>query len=196
VNNHFRSKSWRLDVSRGFGNYIHLTTVNFPPILDAKLNGGFPHVCLSIPSADLGNVPYDLCRFNVAMSRYLRRDEKVGSPECERNGYYFDQKQIPIARTPEQQKALLERNKGSMIEVLREQDLYLTEHTSVSVFSASDREAVKEILDNFDCHWDVSLSNQRNYLPKEIYVEECQNFIAHSLENPLWKGNGLEFDKV
>ena len=68
---HFRSTSHRQDVSRGFGDAIHCSTAEWPPILNAKLERGFPHVRLAIPTANLP-ANYDLSRFNIARGRYLK----------------------------------------------------------------------------------------------------------------------------
>ena len=104
---HFRSKSKRQDVERGFESYAHLTTSEFPPILEAKLSAGFPHIALKITSQSLDNVDFDLCRYNVAMTRRLRRGNQFGHSEGPANGRYYDNIQIPIARTQEDQNSLL-----------------------------------------------------------------------------------------
>src|ERR1700754_384545 len=95
---HLRSMSNAQDVTRGFGAYTHLTTDASPRILKAKLAAGFPHVGVSVPVPHVDNVEYSLCRFNVAMTRYLRKGSKKGFPESPTNGRYYKGHQIPIAR--------------------------------------------------------------------------------------------------
>ena len=58
---------------RGFGNYAFLTLDVHPRILKAKLKAGFPHVAIEVPVDAFENMDYHLCRYNVAMTRQLRR---------------------------------------------------------------------------------------------------------------------------
>ena len=95
---HFRSKSRCSDVRRGFNEYAHMTLAERPPILMAKLKGGFPHVAIEVPVEAFENTEYHLCRYNIAMTRRLRRCGKPGWPASESNGRYYDDKQIPIAK--------------------------------------------------------------------------------------------------
>ena len=50
---HFRSTSHRADLQRGFGDRIYLSPYRSPPILEAKLRKGFPHVRVDIPISAL-----------------------------------------------------------------------------------------------------------------------------------------------
>lgn len=193
---HFRSKSKHLDAQRGFGNYIHFSTVARPPILLAKLDRGFPHICLSIPAEALDGVEYDLCRYNVAMSRQLRRGNMPGFAEGPENGRYYGDRQIPIARSKEEQTQLISSRKGKMLEVLCTPPFALSEATSIATFSAADHDAVLQILEKLDVCWTVTLSNAPNYSAREEYSVACQKYIEISLEDPAWMGDGLEFDKV
>lgn len=193
---HFRSKSNHLDQQRGFGDYIHLSTVGRPPILHAKLSGGFPHVCLSVPTTSLNGEDFDLCRYNVAMSRQLRRGGKPGFAEGPANGRYYDQYQIPIARTELEQRQLIQSRNGEMLEVLVKPPLALPDNTQVSVFSVGDLEAVRKILEQLNAPWPVLLANAPSYTARPEYSDACEQFIAISLDDENWRGNGLEFDRV
>ena len=193
---HFRSKSKHLDAKRGFGDYVHLSTVDHPPILVAKLAGGFPHISLSIPATSLDGIEFDLCRYNVAMSRQLRRDGKPGFAEGPANGWYYDHYQIPIARTEIEQRQLIQSRNGEMLEVLVKPPVVLPGNTQVSVFSGSDREVVLNVLQRLNLPWNVVLSNAPNYTPRPEYFGACEHFIKASLEDENWRGNGLEFDRV
>src|SRR5262245_766517 len=77
---HLRSMSNGQDVARGFGEYTHLTLEEHPAILRAKLAAGFPHVGIAVPFEVIEATKFSLCRFNVAMTRFLRRDGKPGFP--------------------------------------------------------------------------------------------------------------------
>ena len=83
-NSHFRSLSSRSDVNRGFGDYAFLTLALQPRIVQAKLKKGFPHITFLVPISAFEEIHFDLCRYNVAMTRYLRRDGKPGFPESAR----------------------------------------------------------------------------------------------------------------
>src|SRR3546814_20766322 len=53
------------------------------------------------------------CRFNIAMTRYLRRDGKPGFPESPSNGHYYDHQQIPTAREIAEKEAMLQKHLGT-----------------------------------------------------------------------------------
>ena len=106
-NNHFRSLSKRSDVQRGFGKYAFLTLTLQPRIVQAKLKGGFPHITLLVPVTAFDGVKFDLCRYNVAMTRHLKRENKEGFPESSTSGRYYDEMQIPIARANAEKAQLL-----------------------------------------------------------------------------------------
>src|SRR5262245_21026291 len=78
---HLRSMSRDHDVACGFGAYTHLTLEPRPRILKAKLEAGFPHVDIAVPTNAVEAAPFSLCRFNVAMTRNLRRNGNPGFPE-------------------------------------------------------------------------------------------------------------------
>ena len=193
---HFRSKSKHLDAQRGFGDYIHLSTVNRPPILAAKLSGGFPHICLSVPATVLDGVTFDLCRYNVAMSRQLRRDGKPGFPEGPGNGSYYGHNQLPIARTEMEQTQLLQSRNGEMLEVLVKPPIALPNGTQVTVFNGHDRAVAMKTLEQLNVEWAVSLANAPDYQARPEHSDACEQFIDFSLADEIWRGNGLEFDRV
>src|SRR5207237_6387189 len=69
---HFRRTSRRPDEQRGFSDYVHLTLNHFPPILKAKLAGGFPHFEIRVPAEHVEKATVHLCRYNIAKCRFLR----------------------------------------------------------------------------------------------------------------------------
>ncbi len=195
---HFRSKSKMQDVERGFESYAHLTTSEFPPILRAKLSAGFPHVALEIPSQLLDGVDFDLCRYNVAMTRRLRRGNHFGHKESPMNGRYYDDIQIPIARTCEDQASLLTQNilQGNMIEILVPSVLNLAQPINIVTFNEDDFNLIQRILAELDCEWLIANNQVKNYIPNPKYFAVCENFLARALDQSSWRGDGLEFDKV
>jgi hypothetical protein len=157
---HLRSMSRGQDVARGFGSYAHMTLDRQPRILKAKLGAGFPHLALSVPTASIEATPFSLCRFNVAMTRYLKRGKKRGAPESNTNGRYYLGHQIPVARTEEDKMAMLAKHLplGTMIEVLIHGDLTLPADTSVVCYSEEDAKIARNVLKQIECPWKVEVS--------------------------------------
>lgn len=197
LENHFRSKSKDHDDSRGFGGYVHLTTHPCPPILQAKLAGGFPHIRLQIPTAAVDVGTFDLCRFNVAMTRQLRRGQKSGHAESSVNGRYYGALQIPLARTVEDKRAMLDfaRQTGAMIEVLVPAVFQLPVSTQVHCYSAPDAWLAQNVLNICGRRWAV-FEDEETYAADPHHSESVRTFIGKALQDPDWKGDGLEFDKV
>lgn len=195
---HLRSKSNRQDVERGFGAYAFLTIEQEPRITKAKLRAGFPHIGLGVPVQAVEATTFDLTRFNVAMTRRLRRSGSEGWPESTGNGKYYDQHQMPVARTDGEKHALLATHLNrSMIEVLVHGDVPLPSDTSVLTYSERDRDAARLILGQLSVAWTVSLAPQSDrYDPNPDYVKKVDEFVQKALDDPSWRGNGLEFDKV
>lgn len=194
---HFRSKSRNQDENRGFGNYVHLSTETSPEILQAKLRAGFPHVEIRIPSLSVERVNYHLCRFNVAMTRYLKRDGKLGSTESPANGVYHGDQQIPTAQTTQEKHDLLRlRPAGKMIEVLVLRELLLNQQNTVVCFSEEDQTQVKMISEHTNSLLKVELRDPDSvYNRKSECVRLVEEFIELALRDPDWRGNGLEFDQ-
>jgi hypothetical protein len=195
---HLRSKSRTHDVARGFGQYAFLTLEQEPQILMAKLQGGFPHIGIAVPADAVEATTFDLCRYNVAMTRYLRRGGSPGFPASESNGRYYGDQQIPVARTLSDQRALLKRHLNKdMIEVLIHGDLPLPEQTRIQVYSSPDQVLAHSVLDALDVPWEVDfLDPPGPYDRKAQYAEKVDAFIENALDDPDWQGNGLEFDRV
>lgn len=196
---HLRSKSHRQDQARGFGEYAFLTLDQTARIACAKLAAGFPHISIAVPAASVDDVEYSLCRFNVAMTRYLRRNGKPGPAESDSNGRYYAGHQIPIARTPADRAALLAAHygTGTMIEVLIHGDLPLPPATIIECFSRPDADIARDILAQLDVNWSVVESKAPGpYQRRNSYVASVSEFISTALADPAWRGNGLEFDRV
>lgn len=196
---HLRSMSRGQDVVRGFGSYAHMTLDRQPRILKAKLGAGFPHLALSVPVASVESVSFSLCRFNVAMTRYLKRGKKRGAPESNTNGRYYLGHQIPIARTQEDKMAMLTKHLplGTMIEVLIHGDLKLPDDTSVICYSEDDAKIARTILEELQCPWKVEVSEAPGDYPRsDIHSKSVEAFVAQAMADPKWRGNGLEFDRL
>lgn len=196
---HLRTMSKAQDVARGFGAYAHLTLDAHPNILKAKLRSGFPHIQIAVPASQVDAVEFSLCRYNVAMTRYLRRDGSPGFSESPTNGYYYGDHQIPVARTAQDKAAMLQKHlsHGTMIEVLVQGSFQLTGDTRVVCFSNLDLQTAQDILVNINRHWQCHLvESPTPYHPNANYVSAVQTYIQKALADPVWRGDGLEFDKV
>ncbi len=196
---HFRSMSCRSDTSRGFGDCTFLTIDPTPRILAAKLAAGFPHIGVRVPSDQVEAREYSLCRYNVAMTRKLRREGKIGFTPCSTNGRYYGDKQIPIARTIKDKKSMLEHHlpKGTMIEIMIEGDLDLDNRTRIICFSAADYTLVSAILCAVHSSWEVRLETPPGQYPEVAeHREAVQHFVERALAEENWKGSGLEFDRL
>jgi hypothetical protein len=195
---HLRSKSRKQDVARGFGRYAFLTLEEEPRIVIAKLQGGFPHIGIAVPVAAVEATTFDLCRYNVAMTRYLRRDGSPGFPESPTNGRYYDDHQIPVARAPSDKKTLLAKHLNrNMIEVLIHGNIALPDETCIQTYSVADQQAAKRVLDALNVPWDIEcIFPPGPYPRRQKYAQEVDAFIEKALDDPTWRGNGLEFDRV
>jgi len=195
---HFRRTSRRQDEARGFSNYVHLTLSQFPPILEAKLRAGFPHFEIQVPAKDLEQRDFRLCRFNIARSRYLRRQEKSGPPENPVNGRYYGDKQLPTAETAEECRALLAENLGRrMIEVLIPVTLPLPTNTTLIFFSTDDLNLAEDALRRMRLdEWTLQLAPDASYIQDAQHVADVQRFLRTAEANANWRGDGLDFDSV
>jgi hypothetical protein len=195
---HFRSKSRDHDIKRGFRDFAFLTLDTSPRIVKAKLAGGFPHIALLIPSAAIENQGFELCRFNVAMTRRLRRDGQPGWPESDTNGRYFGGREIPTARSNADISAMLQQHlQSTMIEVLIRNELPLPQDTRVVAYHPADLELVANVLQTIKSPWAFELAEPPGPYPrKKVHADRIRKFVETSLATPKWRGDGLEFDKV
>jgi len=197
---HFRSKSYRHDQGRGFGEYAFLTLDQAPRILGAKLKGGFPHVAIEIPETAFDEVDFHLCRYNVAFTRVLRRDGLPGRPEGSGNGRYYEDKQIPSARTEADKREMLDQylnDPKTMIEVLVPGALEIPVDMRITCFHDDDVQIAQDIVRGINCpQYVVQLSNDLKYKPKKQHQQNVAYYIDTALADPDWRGNGLEYDKV
>ena len=195
---HFRSMSYRHDVKRGFGEYVFLTLDQTPRILRAKLAAGFPHIAVEVPTSLIENQNFDLCRYNVAMTRQLRRGGKTGFPVGPTSGRYYGAKEIPIARSNVDKVSLLQHaiKHEHMVEVLIPNTVSLAAETNIRAFDPGDEKIVQEIIEKLGVNWTVVLEEQNLcYEPQPIYIKSVTEFVEKALKVPEWKGNGLEYDR-
>ena len=165
----------------------------------AKLKGGFPHVAIEVPVEAFEHTEYHLCRYNIAMTRQLRRCGKPGWPESESNGRYYGDKQIPIAKTSNDQNALLWRHyrQGSMIEVLVPIQLSLPRNTKITCYHSDDTAIARRVLQTYGSSWTLSEEPLGDlYHRNDEYVSAVMDYVDRALRCPGWRGNGLEFDNV
>ncbi len=194
---HFRSTSARQDLQRGFGDYVHLALDPHPPILRAKLRHGFPHVEIAVPATTIEQNDYLLCRFNIAKTRYFR-GAKIEPLASESNGEYLGGLRLPVAHSVKQKKSLLEHNLGrQIIEVLVKDELLLPPGCVITVFSAQDLDVVSEASERIrTVPIDIKVNNDMEYPDNAKYREAAMLAFARTLDDPDWKGEGLEFDRV
>jgi hypothetical protein len=196
---HLRSMSCQQDVSRGFGEYAFLTLDSKARILKAKLHAGFPHIGVRVPASAFEDCEFSLCRYNVAMTRFLRRGGKTGFPESDSSGRYYGNKQIPIAITDSDKRSLLEAHLGSgtMIEVLVSGDVILPDATSIITFAAEDAQIAQATLAQLNRPWEVVIEVPPGpYNRSNEYAGSVVEFVDRALSDSSWRGNGLEFDRV
>lgn len=196
---HLRSMSSQQDIDRGFGEHGFLTLDSHPRILAAKLNAGFPHIGILVPATAIEEQRFALCRYNVAMTRYLRRSGKPGFEESATNGRYYDKRQIPIALEDADKTAMLEKYVGSdtMIEILMYSELKLPSDTKVVVYSDTDKAIVDGVVQSLSTPWEVILTEPPgDYHRRQDYAKAVTDFIDKAVADPSWRGDGLEFDRV
>lgn len=193
---HFRSTSARQDEQRGFSAFVHTSTLAHPPILKAKLAGGFPHSELSIPVQEVEQRGYLLCRFNIAKTRYFRGALQA-PPESRANGKYLRDMALPVAATSDEKWALLEANASrAMIEVLVEDRLLLPQPIEVTAFSKPDALAIEQIADRLAVPVKVYLDESLNYPQNQEKTEAVMESAARAVAEPDWRGGGLDFDRM
>jgi hypothetical protein len=194
---HFRRTSRCPDEQRGFSDYVHLTLNQFPPILRAKLAGGFPHFEVRVRAEDVEKGTVHLCRYNIAKCRCLRRGTETGFTASKANGQYHGDKQIPTAETIAECNDLLAQNlEIKMIEVLVPTKLDLTVDTRLIFFNPSDRELAGALLQPLRLGWRCELAKNATYQPQTRHVANVKRFLDRAAAHPQWRGDGLDFDYV
>jgi hypothetical protein len=196
-NSHFRSTSHKQDAERGFSDYVHLMSRESPPILQAKISKGFPHLEIKISSPLLEKGDFHLCRYNIAKCRYLKRPGATAPAENSRNGYYHGNKQLPTAETAIEIQALLNSvSRRDVIEVLVPGSLALDKDTTLIFFDDEEKTVGDRILRKANLRWKTETKVLPWYTAKPEYSESVFAFIAQASVDPNWLGSGLEFDRV
>lgn len=83
---------------------------------------------------------------------------------------------------------------SQMIEVLVSEKLELLQSTEIVVFDRDDALQVKESLARLAIDWPIKLRLNSTYKHNMTHKMNCTNFLNRSIEQPQWKGDGLEFD--
>jgi len=194
---HFRRTSRLQDEQRGFASYVHLTLDAHPPLLQAKLAGGFPHFEVAVPAAHFDDTEYALCRFNIAKARYFR-GAKQEPPESDANGRYYDGMRLPTARTPMEREGLLRHNLGrNMIEVLVPEQVPLPSGTTFRFFHDEDFHRAMQVLRNLRVSaYGLERDAQLTYQPAPHHRASTEDALARAVANEAWRGSGLDFDRV
>lgn len=199
ADSHFRSKSKQHDVARGFGEYAFLTLSKSPRFVIAKLAGGFPHIAINVPVHAFQDVSFDLCRYNVAMARRKPTSPQGGFSESSTNGRYYDGKALPIARNTSDKESLLGKHYplGTMIEVLVHRQILLPKNTEITCYSLDDLRIAQRILGALGSPWQAHFGvppGVYNRNPRHVHAVE--EFVELAIDDPSWRGDGLEFDRV
>jgi len=139
---------------------------------------------------------YLLCRFNIARSRHLHGAQRVPA-ESERNGRYYDELRLPVARTYDERTKMLRLcGRRDFIEVLVPERLPLTKRCVLIFFRQTDLEIARTALTSLSSQYRLDLDTDLPYTADSTYESDVQAAINCSLENPQWVGSGLEFDDV
>ena len=197
LNTHFRRTSHRQDEERGFGGYVHLSTKKLPPIVRAKLSAGFPHFEIRIPAHAVDSVEFHLCRFNIAKCRYLKRPGGTPLLESAANGRYHGLCQIPISVTASDSAALLASNHPhTMVEVLIPRSFSLGPDNELAFFSDEERTLGQQLMRDAGRSWRCLHDASTQYQANTRHAQAVRAFLKEVEHNPLWMGNGLDYDSV
>jgi len=192
---HFRKTSHKVDGDRGFNTYVHLTPSEWPPILASKLTKGFPHLRLKINAQTLGE-HFETCRFNIARTRNIKGG-KSPAAENNLNGYYFDNLSVPVAREIRDKIYMLRNCKLNQLEVLIKDQLKLANDTIIEYFSERDFNLIQSIVHSHNVPFHVKKKIPHFEYPKnDNHINEVKNYLEKLSDNPNWKGDGLDFDKL
>lgn len=195
-NSHFRRTSAAQDQKRGFAAFVHTTTSAQPPILKAKLRGGFPHIEIAVPTELVEDCDYLLCRFNIAKTRYFRGalQEPLESAE---NGRYVESLRLPVALTDQERRDLLRLNLGKrMVEVLVRDKLPLSKPVSLTVFSDWDAVIAREVAERLAVQVNIDCDRTLEYPTVSSLRKAVMTCLDLAVTDADWKGNGLDFDSV
>lgn len=190
---HFRKSSFERDEDLGFGDYLHLTVKEWPPILKSKIESGFPHIRLIFSAKSIEPI-YEICRYNIAKNRNPR-GSKSPLPEGPLTGYYYGNLKVPVARTPRDQVALLKQSKKHMIEVLFKGRVSLKSLVAIECFSSRDKLAVIDIMQRLGENFSVIEKDlDYEYPVVDKHIKNVQHDISQFFSDENWKGRGLDFD--
>jgi len=195
INTHFRKTSQQLDIDRGFGDYVHLSLQEDPPILESKLSKGFPHVQLRIKSTALPK-HFDLCRYNIARTRKVK-DGKSAAIEGPKNGYYYEDLRVPVARKFSNQIAMIEGSKNNMIEVLIPKKLDIDSSTIIECFTVKDVAITNRIIEQLNLPFNIIEKKLKfTYPENHEFRQNVSRQVISFFNDSDWKGDGLDFDKL
>lgn len=189
---HFRTTSFRADIQRGFSDVVHCMTCSRPPLLESKLQRGYPHILLVADTESLRESDYVLCRYNIARNRRRWR-------ESEQDGRLRPPYQLPVAVAASEKRGLLSTYGRDCIEVLIESDLRLQAGTRVETFHPDDTNLVAQILRHFGLQWPVKLvRSDLVYRWDPQYRAAIQAYVAQVMSDTSWRPSAeeeLEFDR-
>jgi hypothetical protein len=168
---HFRSSSSVTDADRGFENFVFCAASKWFPLIESKLDRGFPHFLVDIPVDSIDANQLYLCRYNIAKSRVFRSAKKEPAIDiaCEE---YVPGLKLPVAHTAQQKKAMLATRlsqKSRSREVIVSGSIEITSGARLIAFSNEDKEELERIARcvNFETQVEVS---EKSYVRCSYYV--------------------------
>jgi len=178
---------------RGFGNVVFCATQERFELLEAKLKRGFPHYLIEIPTKQIDHCKYLLCRYNIAKSRVARDSKRkpVLDAKCER---YASGLSLPVAIDDEEKFAMLRKWARHTV-VLIEGEISLELGVRVIAFSEEDEAMLMSIKKQTGSDLQIDRSD-RPYRRCPKYVSQIGRFIESAIEEPDWRGSGLNYDNL
>jgi hypothetical protein len=84
-----------------------------------------------------------------------------------------------------------------MIEVLVHGDFALSDKTSIVCFAEEDATIARQTLASLHRKWAVNVEKPPGPYPRDgKHVAAVTAFIRQAEDDPNWRGNGLEFDRL
>ena len=104
-----------------------------------------------------------------------------------------------MARSNEEMAAMLAECLPAriMIEILVHGDLALPNTTKVLCFSAADIEIANGVLASVGSPWPLQAADIPGAYPRNAEHARCiEDYLEQAMNDPEWRGNGLEFDRL
>ena len=190
---HFRSTSSSTDARRGFQDFVFFGVSPEIKLLKAKLERGFPHYLIEVPTSQIAQRTFFLSKRNIAKSRNFRgaKQEPIIDRTCES---YWGNLLLPVAGSDQQKRAMLHKFRD--VEVMVEGRIDLRSGVRLLAFSREDQSALESISRTVGSAFRVVLQPDEKYVRHPKHVEEIEQFIKTALADRNWRGDQLDFDDL